>query len=110
MIVLIDKQRIFFSMEAYFQYRIDTDNAVHGYSVKTGDVIRVKAWAVYEVVEGKMGAVECCAVGDELWGAWRLGMLSERVRGGRMRGLEAFGGGSLVRGFFKDGRMGLIVV
>ncbi|KAJ5368661.1 uncharacterized protein N7496_008421 [Penicillium cataractarum] len=73
MIVLIDANRVFFSMEAYFQYRIDTDNAVHGYSVKAGDVIRVKVWAVYEIVEGKMGAIVCCAVGDECLGKVEIG-------------------------------------
>lgn len=41
---------------------------MHGYSVHAGDVIRVKVWAVYEIVDGKMGGIECCAVGEEFLG------------------------------------------
>ncbi|KAJ5745498.1 hypothetical protein N7520_010680 [Penicillium odoratum] len=68
MFVMIDGPRIFLSMEAYFLYIRTTDEAVHSHKVKPGDVIRVKVWAVYDMVEDKMARITCNALSDELLG------------------------------------------
>lgn len=68
MIVMMDEKRIFFSMEAYFYYLIATDDAVHSHKVNSGDVIRVKVWALYDMKDGKMAKIVCNALGDELLG------------------------------------------
>ncbi|CAI7595570.1 unnamed protein product [Penicillium pancosmium] len=68
MIAMIDENRIFFSMEAYFYYLRATENAVHSHKVKPGDVIRVKVWALYDMKNGKMAKIVCNALSDELLG------------------------------------------
>lgn len=68
MFVIMDEQRIFLSMEAYFLYNKSTKNAVHSHKVKPGDVIRVKVWAVYDMKDGKMARITCNAMSDELLG------------------------------------------
>ena len=69
MFVMIDEKRIFLSMEAYFYYTRATDKAVHGHTVKPGDVIRVRVWAIYDMQDGKMACITCCnALGDEFLG------------------------------------------
>ncbi|KAJ5635383.1 uncharacterized protein N7484_008696 [Penicillium longicatenatum] len=68
MFVMIDGPRIFLSMEAYFLYTRPTDQAVHSHKVKPGDVIRVKVWAVYDMIDGKMAKITCNALNDEYLG------------------------------------------
>lgn len=68
MFVMMDGTRILFSMETYFLYEKPTDNAVHGYEVQKGDVIRVKVWALYDMKDGKMLQITCNALGDEMLG------------------------------------------
>ncbi|KAJ5134029.1 hypothetical protein N7448_000949 [Penicillium atrosanguineum] len=68
MFVIINENRIFLSMEAYFFYTRATDKAVHSHKVKPGDVIRVKVWAVYDMQDGKMACITCNALGDEFLG------------------------------------------
>ncbi|KAJ5683246.1 hypothetical protein N7462_006411 [Penicillium macrosclerotiorum] len=68
MCVMMDDKRIFFNMEAYFYYLRTTDKAVHSHKVNPGDVIRVKVWAIYDMVDGKMHRITCNALGDELLG------------------------------------------
>ncbi|KAJ5949702.1 hypothetical protein N7454_001286 [Penicillium verhagenii] len=68
MFVMFDGPRIFLSMEAYFLYTRVTENAVHSHKVKAGDVIRVKVWAIYDMVDGKMAKITCNALSDEFLG------------------------------------------
>lgn len=68
MFVMIDEKRIFFSMEAYFNYTRATNKAVHSHKVKAGDVIRIRVWAVYDMQDGEMARITCNALGDEFLG------------------------------------------
>ncbi|KAJ6002841.1 hypothetical protein N7451_005388 [Penicillium sp. IBT 35674x] len=68
MFVIFDDARIFLSMEAYFLYTRTTDQAVHSHKVKPGDVIRVKVWAVYDMLVGKMAKITCNALSDKFLG------------------------------------------
>jgi hypothetical protein len=65
--VLVDRNKIFFEMEAYFQYFKATDRAVHGYKVEPGDVIKITSWALYDIDEsGKMKRIVCNLFAQEL--------------------------------------------
>lgn len=68
MFVMMEGARIFLSMEAYFLYIRTTNHAVHSHKVKPGDVIRVKVWAVYDMLDGKMARITCNALSDEFLG------------------------------------------
>ncbi|KAJ5380057.1 uncharacterized protein N7496_002485 [Penicillium cataractarum] len=68
MFVMIDGARVLFSMETYFLYLEPTENAVHGYKVRAGDVIRVKVWALYDMKDGKMLQITCNGLSDEMLG------------------------------------------
>jgi len=55
-------------METYFQYKIATDNAVHGYKVVPGDVIKITSWACYDVEDKKMTKINCNLYEEKLLG------------------------------------------
>lgn len=52
--MIMDERRILLSMGTYFYYAQATEKAVHGYRVNAGDVIRVKVWAIYGLLNNKM--------------------------------------------------------
>lgn len=68
MFVMIDGARILLSMETYFLYTRTTDQAVHSHRVIPGDVIRVKVWAIYDMLDGKMAKITCNALSLEFLG------------------------------------------
>lgn len=68
MVVMIDGNRIFFVMEAYFLYKNATDRAVHDYKVTPGDVLKITSWAIYDMEDKKMKTITCNLFAEELLG------------------------------------------
>ena len=46
---------------------------VFGYAVESGDVVKIRVWAYYEVEEGKMRRIVC-----NLFQSWALGKVDVR--------------------------------
>lgn len=80
--VLNDNDKVFFVMEVYFQYLMDTDEGVHGKKVKEGDVFSVTVWALYDLDErGKMVRIRCNLWEERMLGKVEVGPLIEESRG-----------------------------
>ena len=67
-LVMTEPGKVFFIMEAYFQYLVDTDKAVHEHKVKQGDVLKVTVWAFYTLEDRKMKKITCNLFDHQLLG------------------------------------------
>lgn len=86
MVVMNDKDKVFFEMEVYFKYITDTDEGVHSQKVKKGDVFKVTVWALYDLDErGRMLTIRC-----NLWEEKMLGQVDVEplIRESRSRAQE----------------------
>lgn len=68
MVVAVDGNNIFYIMESYFRYKVAQEKGVFGYKVEPGDVIKIRVWAHYVVVDGKMKAIVCNLFKNEFLG------------------------------------------
>ncbi|KXT15191.1 hypothetical protein AC579_3941 [Pseudocercospora musae] len=69
MVVMNDCEHVFFVMEVYFKYIVDTDQGVHSQTVKKDDVFKVTVWALYDIDEqGKMARIRCNLWEEKLLG------------------------------------------
>ncbi|KXT03039.1 hypothetical protein AC578_652 [Pseudocercospora eumusae] len=68
-VVMNDREHVFFEMEVYFKYIVDTDQGVHSQTVKKDDVFKVIVWALYDINEqGKMTKIRCNLWEEKLLG------------------------------------------
>lgn len=82
MVVAVDGHNIFYIMESYFRYRVHKDKGVFAYPVTPGDVVKIRVWAHYVVVDGRMKAIVC-----NLFKAYFLGKvdMAEHIAESRSR-------------------------
>lgn len=81
MVVMNDRDRVFFLMEVYFQYLVDTDEGVHSQKVKKDDVFKVTVWALYDIDEaGKMATIRCNLWEERMYGQVDVAPLIEESR------------------------------
>lgn len=71
MVVVTEDDHVFFEMEVYFKYFVDTEKGPHSMTVKKDDVFKATIWALYITdVEGKMQSMRC-----NLWEEKMLGQV-----------------------------------
>ncbi|KAK4628295.1 uncharacterized protein CLAFUR5_04448 [Fulvia fulva] len=81
MVVVTEYDHVFFEMEVYFKYVVDTDKDVHGTTVQEGDVFKVTVWALYVIDEaGKMRSIRCNLWEEKMLGQFEMGPLIEESR------------------------------
>lgn len=69
MVVMNDGDKVFFVMEVYFKYLVDTDQGVHSRSAQKDDVFKVTVWALYDIdAEGKMATIRCTLWEEKMLG------------------------------------------
>jgi hypothetical protein len=86
MVIMVDNNQVFYIMESYSRYKQKLDKGgVLGFKVDTGDVIKIRVWAYYEIRDGKFQSIVC-----NLWKKWFLGQvdMEEAIRDSQNRAAE----------------------
>ena len=81
MVVVTEDDHVFFEMEVYFKYSVDTDKGVHSTTARKGDVFKVTVWALYVISEeGKMQSIRCSLWEERMFGQVEVEPLIEESR------------------------------